>query len=128
MELVNTLGNTFNRNNVYSATDPSTFASSSEALGSGVKSASDVSGAILDIFKCSLLEAESYLMTFEAKLKLEEDYVKGLRVLSDKSKDSLIKLDGYVLVRILSFFIIPMNVYLEEKEKADLFCSICTLK
>lgn len=90
MELVNSLGGTLNRN---ALADPS---SSSEAGGSkaGVKSATDVSTAILDIFKCSLVEAESYLATFEARLKLEEDYVRGLKVLSDKSKDSMLKLDS----------------------------------
>lgn len=90
MDLVNSLGSTLNRNQ---HAEPS---SSSEAGGSkrGVKSAADVSGAILEIFKCSLSEAESYLATFEARLKLEEDYVRGLRALSDKSKDSMVKLDA----------------------------------
>jgi hypothetical protein len=91
MELVNTIGNTLNRTSV---ADPS---SSSEAGGSkGVKSATDVSTAILDLFKCSLSEVESYLSTFELRLKLEEDYVKGLKGLIERSKDSMVKLDARI--------------------------------
>ena len=92
--VVNSIGNTLNRN---SAQSDANYLSSDAGGGSRAgapKNASDISAAILDIFKCSLAEAESYLGTFETRLKLEEDYVRGLRMLLDKSKDSLIKLDS----------------------------------
>jgi hypothetical protein len=91
MDLVNSLGNTLNRTTIHS----NDYASSSSEAGRGpIKTASDVSGAILDIYKCSLMEVESYLATYEAKLKLEEEYVKGLKAMNDKSKDSLVRLDA----------------------------------
>jgi hypothetical protein len=93
MDIVNTLNNTLNRTTGGYVADPS---SSSEAGGSKIKTASDVSGAILDIFKCSLLEVDSYLATYEVKLKLEEEYVKGLKLMNDKSKDSVVKLDARI--------------------------------
>lgn len=91
MDLVNSLGNSLNRTTGLT----NDYASSSSEAGRGpIRTASDVSGAILDIYKCSLMEVESYLATYEAKLKLEEEYIKGLRAMNDKSKDSLVKLDA----------------------------------
>ncbi|UZJ55308.1 hypothetical protein CBS101457_004628 [Exobasidium rhododendri] len=112
MELVNnTLGNISNLNrNTFG--DP---ALSSEAVGHRNKSASDVSNAILEIFRCSLSEAESYLATFEAKLKLEEDYVKGLKMLSDRSKDSMVKLDARITA---STFVEPSRAELPRARQA----------
>jgi hypothetical protein len=91
MELVNnTLGNLSHLNRS-SLGDPS---SSSEPGVHRIKTATDVSNGILDIFRCNLSEVESYLSTFEARLKLEEEYVKGLKILSDRSKDAMVKMDA----------------------------------
>lgn len=93
--VVHSIGSTLNR---ASHTDGGRR-SSSEASGGGTritapKTAADISAAILNIFKCSLAEVESYLFAYESRLKLEEEYVRGLKMHLDKSRDSLVKLDS----------------------------------
>lgn len=60
----------------------------------GSKAANDVSTCLLDIFKQTLAEADSYLVLFEARVKLEDEYVRGLKAISDKARDTISKLDN----------------------------------
>ncbi|PWN37561.1 RhoGAP-domain-containing protein [Meira miltonrushii] len=61
-----------------------------------VKTAGDVSSNVLEIFKSTLFEAESYLAMYEHRVKLEEEYIRGLKNMTEKSKDSIVKLDARI--------------------------------
>lgn len=81
--------------NVASQSDsgPSKTATSSSI---NAQSAGGVSSNVLEIFKSTLFEAESYLAMYESRVKLEEDYIRGLKNMTEKSKDSIVKLDSRI--------------------------------
>ncbi|MCO5565543.1 hypothetical protein L7F22_019217 [Adiantum nelumboides] len=107
MDIVNSIGGSLvgHRQNAAAASsglfqDPNATSQSdsgpSRTTSHHNKSAGDVSSNVLEIFKSTLLEAESYLAMYETRVKMEEDYIRGLKNMTDKSKDSIVKLDARI--------------------------------
>lgn len=111
MDLVNSIGGSLvgHRQNAAAAAaatssgffHDSNAASQSDSGPSGnnhsnSKLAGNVSSNVLEIFKSTLIEAESYLSIYEIRVKLEEEYIKGLKNMIEKSKDSIVKLDARI--------------------------------
>ena len=60
----------------------------------GGPSSSDLITTLLDSFKSSLKEAESYSHYYEIRIKCEEEYIKGLRGVVEKQNELDRKIDG----------------------------------
>lgn len=57
-------------------------------------SAGDACSALNETFRLSIAEAESYLALYEARAKLEDEYVRGLRALTERQRVEDVKLDA----------------------------------
>lgn len=105
MEFVNSLGGTLtghrqphssSLNVVADSTGSQSDSGPSRVNASGGRSAHDVNHNLLDIFKSTLGEADSYLALYESRVKLEEDYVRGLKAMTEKSKNAIVQLDARI--------------------------------
>lgn len=56
-------------------------------------SATGVANALLENFRATLGEAESYAALYEARVKVEEDYVRALKAIVDKQREMDLKVD-----------------------------------
>lgn len=82
-----------------SAEHISRAASSSGYYSDGTaSSAADISSSLLETFRTILTEADSYTTLFEGRLKLEEEYIKSLRLSLERQKE----LDSKVNSKIVS--------------------------
>ncbi|KAJ9476513.1 putative GTPase-activating protein BEM2/IPL2 (putative) [Pseudozyma hubeiensis] len=50
-------------------------------------SAADISSSLLDTFSTILSEADSYITLFEGRIRLEEDYIRSLRISLERQKE-----------------------------------------
>lgn len=107
MDIVNSIGGSLVGNRQNSAAASSSLFQDSNIVSQSdsgpsrmtsyhVKTAGDVSSNVLEIFKSTLFEAESYLAMYETRVKLEEEYIRGLKNMTEKSKDSIVKLDARI--------------------------------
>lgn len=60
-------------------------------------SAADISSSLLETFRTILSEVDSYITLYEARIKLEEDYIKNLKVSLERQKE----LDAKVNAKIV---------------------------
>ncbi|PWN44996.1 RhoGAP-domain-containing protein [Ceraceosorus guamensis] len=63
-----------------------------------ILNASDVSSSLVEAFRLSITEAESYLSLYEARVKLEEDYTRGLRSLVEKQRENDVRIESRINV------------------------------
>lgn len=62
----------------------------------GTASADVVSSALLNAYKITLEEVDSYLFSLDLRVRCEEDYVRALRGTLEKSRDQDVKLDARI--------------------------------
>ncbi|SJX60697.1 uncharacterized protein SRS1_11925 [Sporisorium reilianum f. sp. reilianum] len=60
-------------------------------------SASDISSSLLETFNTILSEADGYITFFEARIRLEEEYIRNLRHSLDRQKDLDAKLNAKIV-------------------------------
>ncbi|PWZ01366.1 hypothetical protein BCV70DRAFT_198795 [Testicularia cyperi] len=64
-----------------------------------INNANDVSEALLDTFRALLAEVDSYITHYESRIKLEEDYLKNLKLSLERQKE----LDAKVNSRLVGY-------------------------
>ncbi|SPO21250.1 uncharacterized protein UTRI_00727 [Ustilago trichophora] len=60
-------------------------------------SAADISSSLLETFRTILTEADSYITLFEGRIKLEEEYIKNLKISLERQKDLDAKVNSKIV-------------------------------
>jgi hypothetical protein len=102
MDFVNTISGSLTGHRQNNSAVMSSASLLHDSNGALQHSAASVNDSIVEIFKTTLAEADSYLAAFEQRVRLEEDYVRGLKALIEKSREAVSRLDVRIASQISS--------------------------
>lgn len=74
--------------------DSSSYLGAAAGAGAGAPaSAAELAAALNDSFRGSIAEAEAYLAFYEARVRLEDEYVRGLRTLVERQRETDVRIE-----------------------------------